>query len=63
MQESFTDTIAFDQLFSGEIAGVIMEFFKKFKRRAGRQPIRQGGAGGAGCLSQARAAPGKDFHI
>ena len=35
VQESFTDTIAFNQLFSGEIAGVIMEFFKKFKRRAG----------------------------
>lgn len=46
MQESFTDTIAFNQLFSGEIAGVIMEFFfffKKFKRRAGEQPIRQEG--------------------
>lgn len=27
MQESFTDIIAFNQLFSGEIAGVIMEFF------------------------------------
>lgn len=43
MQESFTDTIAFNQLFSGEIAGVIMEFFKKFKRRAGGQPIRHKG--------------------
>ena len=45
MQESFTDTIAFNQLFSGEIAGVIMEFFKKFKRRAGGQPIRHKGGG------------------
>lgn len=31
VQESFTDTIAFNQLFSGEIAGVIMEFFKNSK--------------------------------
>lgn len=44
VQESFTDTIAFNQLFSGEIAGVIMEFFKNSKGgRAGGQPIRQGG--------------------
>lgn len=35
MQESFTDTIAFNQLFSGEIAGVIMEFKKKKIQKAG----------------------------
>ena len=60
MQESFTDTIAFNQLFSGEIAGVITEFFKKFKRRAGGQPIRHKGGGGS-CLSQARATQGKSL--
>lgn len=43
MQESFTDTIAFNQLFSGEIVGVIMEFKKKKIQKAGGQPIRQGG--------------------
>lgn len=37
MQESFTDTIAFNQLFSSEIAGVIMELKKKFKRQAGER--------------------------
>lgn len=35
MQESFTDTISFNQLFSGEIAGVIMEFKKKKIQKAG----------------------------
>lgn len=61
MQESFTDTIAFNQLFSGEIAGVIMEFFLKIQKAGGRaaDPTR----GGEGCLSQARAAQGKAFHI
>lgn len=44
VQESFTDTIAFNQLFSGEIAGVIMEFLKNSKGgRAGGQPIRHKG--------------------
>lgn len=62
VQESFPDTIAFNQLFSGEIAGVIMEFKKiqKAGGRAGRQPIRQRGRG---CRSEARAAQGKAFHI
>lgn len=67
MQESFTDTIAFNQLFSGEIAGVIMEFFlKKIQKAGGRaaDPTRGvGGGGEEGCLSQARAAQGKAFHI
>lgn len=36
MQESFTDTIAFNQLFSGEIVGVIMEFKKKKNSKGGR---------------------------
>lgn len=35
VQESFPDTIAFNQLFSGEIAGVIMEF-KKIQKAGGR---------------------------
>lgn len=64
VQESFTDTIAFNQLFSGEIAGVIMEFKKKkFKRRAGGQPIRQGGErlliAGAGSTRQSLPHLGK----
>lgn len=35
MQESFTDTIAFNQLFSGKIAGVIKELKKKKIQKAG----------------------------
>lgn len=62
MQESFTDIIAFNQLFSGEIAGVIMEFFFFFNSK-GRRAASRSDKGGKDCLSQARAAQGKAFHI
>lgn len=62
MQESFTDTIAFNQLFSGEITGVIVKFFKKFKRRAGGQTSRSDTKGEKkSCLSQAQATQGKSL--
>lgn len=59
VQESFTDTIAFNQLFSGEIAGVIMEFFKILK--GGRAGSRSDTRGKKSCLSQARATQGKSL--
>lgn len=43
MQESFTDTIAFNQLFSGKIAGVIMELKKKIQKAGGRAADPTGG--------------------
>lgn len=49
VQESFTDTIAFNQLFSSEIAGVIMELKKKFKRQAGERAAGRSDKGGRGC--------------
>lgn len=62
VQESFTDTIAFNQLFSGKIAGVIMELKKKKNSKGGRAGSRSDKRG-KGCLSRARAAQGKAFHI
>ena len=63
MQESFTDTIAFNQLFSGEIAGVIMEFFKNSKGGRAGSPSDKGGKrlliAGAGSTRQSFPHLGK----
>lgn len=63
VQESFTDTIAFNQLFSGEIAGVIMEFFKNSKGGRAGSPSDKGGKrlliAGAGSTRQSFPHLGK----